>query len=41
MGKMHKEIAKYLVEASEDENIIDEDIIRVSNNVLLFVAKSS
>ena len=29
MGKMHKEIAKFLIQASEDENMADEDIIKV------------
>ncbi|XP_057306668.1 DENN domain-containing protein 10-like [Hydractinia symbiolongicarpus] len=28
MGKMHKDIAKYLVQASEDEDTNDEDIIK-------------
>lgn len=30
MGKMHKEIAKFLLQSSEDENLVDEDIVRVS-----------
>jgi len=29
MGKMHKEIAKFLIQSSEDENMADEDIIKV------------
>ena len=30
MGKMHKEIAKFLIQSSEDENVADEDILKVS-----------
>lgn len=30
MGKMHKEIAKYLVQAGEDEDTNDENIIKVN-----------
>ena len=31
MGKMHKEIAKFLTQSAENENVADEDIIKVGN----------
>lgn len=30
MGKMHKEIAKFLTQSTENEDVADEDIIKVS-----------
>ena len=29
MGKMHKEIAKFLTQSAENEDVADEDIIKV------------
>ena len=30
MGKMHKEIAKFLMQSAENEDVADDDIIKVN-----------
>lgn len=35
MGKMHKEIAKFLTQSAEDEDVADEDIIKVGHFMIL------
>ena len=37
MGKMHKEIAKFLTQSAENEDVADEDIIKVGRFTIFHI----